>query len=196
MLQSPLLSALIFILILPIIWFGLIPLYGDASELRQKIAGLKEGIAAETELNATIDKLEAEISRRADTITKLEQSITPDKDPASFIAAAEEAASVNGLVLEDVTFEPASRSTPTLAEEEETSQTSARSLGKMPVSITLVGNYPAIRAFVGDLEASLPLMDVTSIEFDEEATPGSENEIMSGVFKVKIALNTYYLISE
>ena len=187
--HSSLIAVLIIVITIPIIWFLVIPQWGDIGDLRARNGELEESIIEEREANIRLLELAEKIEARQEEVDNLEQTVGAERDVATLIAVYEEAASQNGLVLEGV-----SPVDPLEGGEGEPLGPTGPLFESFASSITLSGTYPAFRAFLVDVEHSFPLVDIGKVSFTLDQEEGQAGVIGSNPpYAFEVLLTSYYL---
>jgi hypothetical protein len=194
--RSPVIPFSLFALVLVVLWFGVWGFFGNVQETRARLSMLNREIEAEEEARATLEELSREIEERRDVVDELDRAVPPERDTASLIAIFEEAASVNGLVLEGLSMNEQERereriNVPQVTESEDgTGVARGPSYHSFQASLDIKGNYRSFRNFLFDLERSFPLMDVSQVSFAHEQ--GEAISLSDPTIDFSLILTSYY----
>jgi Tfp pilus assembly protein PilO len=187
MMHSPLFIVLIFLIAVAVAWLLVWPMWQDASLARADVDRLRAVVAQEKEANERLISLASQIAEREEDIIKLEQSISNGRDVATLIAVFEEAATLNGLVLDGVAFSQSG-----VAPEESLAAASS-TLDAVSAELTMAGTYPSFRTFMGDIEQSFPLLDIANISMSHEEEGEGTAIGTNPRFTFTVMLTSYYL---
>ncbi len=187
--KASLIAILLIVLMIPAVWFGVFPLWGEITAARAAVADLHSQIALERTANERLLALAESIEAREGAVASLEQTVPKERDVATLIAVFEEAASSNGLVLEGI-----SMTDPVQGGEIVPLGPTGDLFESIASQITLTGTYPAVRSFLVDVEHSFPLVDVGTITFQLEQEEGQQGVIGANpVYSFEVVLTSYYL---
>jgi Tfp pilus assembly protein PilO len=142
--------------------------FDDALERSKELIALRDALLAK--LNA-IDTA---------NINRLDRMLPDSIDTVRLIIDINTLASRYGMSLANISI-----GTPDAPESEGMLGPSSDEFGRLSLSFTVASNYQNFRAFLGDLERSLRLMDITSISFGEPED--------SGMTAYNISFTTYWL---
>lgn len=179
-------------LILIIVSIGLFfihinPRYATVRELQDKEAEYQEALQSSetvaTTRDALLDKYNSFSNENIDRLEK----IIPDKvNTVKLVADLDSIGERNGLVLSGIKI-----SEENLDDSSQVVDTAvARPYLITSISFTFSASYEELRAFIEDLEKSLQLVDVTSINFVGESVDSSQP---TNRFKYTVTINTYWL---
>ncbi len=172
---------LLFIVIAAGIFFGFIdPTYQRVKELRAEEANFDQALTRSKELQQVRDQLLSRYNTFPQSdLERLEKLIPDNVDNVRLILDFDALASAYGMRIRDVELETnESRAARGQVGSDENRYDS------LILSFSVTGTYDTFRAFLGDLEESLRLVDVTSISFTATQT---------GVYDYSVAVKTYWL---
>lgn len=183
--RSSLITALVVIIAIAIAWLGVWPLYQDVAGSRTAVDSLEQSVQAERDANARLERLAAEITERQDAVGALEEAVSKEKDSATLIAVYEEAAVVNGLLLNSIEMHDQERG--------EGARPAGSAFESVASTIELAGTYPAFASFLTDVERSFPLVDIahTSFSLADESSPEGVSE--NPEYNFTVTLTSYHL---
>lgn len=172
---------LLFLVIAAGIFFGFIdPTYQRVKELRAEEANFDQALTRSKELQQVRDQLLSRYNTFPQSdLERLEKLIPDNVDNVRLILDFDALASAYGMRIRDVELETnESRAARGQVGSDENRYDS------LILSFSVTGTYDTFRAFLGDLEESLRLVDVTSISFTANQT---------GVYDYSVAVKTYWL---
>jgi len=155
------------------------PTYSNVRELRAEVSTLDDTLDRSQELIALRDTLLSEYNTFSSSdLRRLEHFLPPHVDNVRLILDIDNIAARYGMVLQNVSVER-------VASEDPTSDEETGDIGTVGLSFRVSSTYENFQRFLMDLEDSLRLVDVTSVDF------GVPNE--SGLTAYDVQLRTYWL---
>jgi Tfp pilus assembly protein PilO len=153
------------------IFFTLIkPLYADLNVLRGQKDSLNEALSNSREIQSKRDQFLSDYSSiPQENIQKLEMAIPSRPDSLKFILEIENVAKRNNVILKNVD-----------AREEASKE--QIDLETVSLSIKVSGSYMAFYSFLKDIESSLRLVDIKSINFTAEGADFYEFNIDASIY--------------
>lgn len=161
------------------------PEYQGLKSLQAKVSQYNDALSKAQELRAIRDQL---LSKRntfsTDDVSRLERSLPNNVDNIRLIIDINNIAARHGLSLRNIgvgAVSDASAARSALAV-----GVSGDAVGSVEVKFSVLAPYDTFLAFLHDLEHSLRLVDVESIELSSSSTSG-------GVFDIALSIRTYWL---
>ena len=180
-----------------VFWYGQ-PTWGEIQEIQSQTAEYERALSEASSLQ---DQLNQKLEDR-DQITETQRrrlnTILPETlDAVRFLIELDKIAKRSGMSVEDVSFSNSPQSFGGSPQDRTQSETP----GQVPIynttqaSFSVQGSYEDIQSFLGDLESSARIMDVTNftISTQGDSSETGEGSIISpGVNSYDITLNTYW----
>lgn len=172
---------ILFVVIAGGIFFGFIdPAYDRVKELRAEESQFDQALTRSKELQQVRDQLLSRYNTFSQSELERLQKLLPDNvDNVRLILDFDALASRYGMRIRNVALE----TNESRAARGQVGAGESR-YDSLILSFSVTGSYDTFRAFLGDLEQSLRLVDVTSVTFS--ATP-------TGVYDYSVAVKTYWL---
>jgi len=186
--RTNIVNFIIYIVIIFLLWFVIRPLLVDSKVIRESIVILETSISQEKQAIEELKALRDLVNSNKENIDNLKLAIPEERDISALIVIFEEAAAINGLVLNRIDIN-----------EKETTSLSA-SKGEAPttatvnVNLNLIGGYGQFKNFLDSMERSFPLVDITKINFDvpSRGELGRDVDPFNPILDFEVGLNTYY----
>lgn len=171
--------------ILPILLFGavaafafwvLLPVWDNtqtALELKKMNA---ENLAQRKQLSANLEKLISQYNERSADFNYFSKAVPTGQDIPGLLVSLEALASENGVIFSVVNFKPKDLKAPDVK--------------TLIMEIKIKGSYSAFQNYLGAMEKSLRLFDVTGVSFNGIA-PGQTGANADNL-EFNLLVNTYY----
>lgn len=185
------LATIIFIaLTVLIVWWYLKPAFGDVFVLRQELG------VAQAKLDETIKLKEGlpEMSRKYDDLIseadRISQAVPKNERLPDLLVLLEALSSQNGLILEGITFDSSANGSieasllgvPSVVDD----GNSGSDAKILDVDLSLNGSQNSLKSFLGAVEQSLRIMDVSAIGFSEQDLTNPSGQ------DFKVSIKTYF----
>lgn len=176
---------ILFIAIISIVFWLILPIYNQISYNYQVISDKKNELQETKDLIAKMKELDEKYKQlEADGyIKKIDFALPEEEDLPSLIVNLEALASQNGMILEEADFGSQVSSMPKIG-----TATAPQPYNIFQMRLSLAGSYLAFKNFLKALEENLRLMDVKSVSL-------SPKEEIENYFKFDVAVETYYRAS-
>jgi Tfp pilus assembly protein PilO len=158
------------------IFFGLVkPKYADIKVQQEELESYKDTLEEAKKLDAMVKKLETEISSLdKEDMSKLEKLLPDTVSNVNLIIDINNIAANSGLALRNIELK-----------EVESGKSNNKALyDSIDLSFNVSASYETFLSFLGALERSLRLVDITNISF----APGNEDR-----YDFKVTVRTYWL---
>lgn len=181
----------IIIIILVLAFIGIIvfldiPEIQGVLDLRKKANNQKIIFLEKQELMAKIDRLKEDYQKNEDNLKRVDHILPSGKDEPNLIVQLEALALAGGLVLDHIELFSAQEQTVSKAQKARiVTEEQSKDYKVLTISLKLIGDYPALKAFLKAAEENIRLMDVQSINFSRQSQD-------SQFFNFDISLKTYY----
>lgn len=175
--------SLIFIAAGMLFFFGK-PMYADIVDLQVKQAGYEDALAKVLAINDTTKELNSKINNLSEEDKQKIETLIPDSsDMTKLIADIDTVAARYNILIDDISYAGSNADA-----------AASPSEAKVPVSYSSAlinfgfsANYDNLKIFLSDLEKSLRIIDIRSIQF-------SQTE--SGQYNYKVSAEIYWLPSD
>lgn len=138
-------------------WFLVVPQYNQFKNLQTE-AVLKEAeYNAKYAYYAQVNQLFDDIQKRQDSLSKIDNALPSSLSLSPIVYFLQKKTAESGLVLKDIFFSKTSPINPKTQVKE------------IVFSLSLMGNYQALKNFIAILEKSANLFEVNSISFSSQA---------------------------
>lgn len=156
----------------------LIPKYRDIQNLRGERAALGGLLQEEQEAVDAVKRLIRQYSSVSDLKQSLAITLPDTEETASMVNQFQGIASSNGMLMNSLSVRP-------LAIQPVENDDIVRPVGALRVSMTLVGNYESLKAYLKAIETNVRVMDVKSIQVEGAG-------FSDGPYEYRIEVDTYY----
>ena len=190
--DRPISIALIFFVILLLVFFWVAPEYATFTKLQSRLGESRAEFNAEFDYYAAITRIYYDLQSRQDDIKKIDDALPSTPDLGRIIYYLQQPAAENGLVVKDLFLSKSSASG--------ASAKKANSIKDLVFSMDLLGSYPAIESFIVSLEKASRIFEVISISFGSETVASSQSQSQSQAqaltqqiysFNLQIKTNSY-----
>ena len=135
------------------------PLYQETKLLKVQISALEETFSNSQQIQEVRDTLFAKFRDISSIdLARLAKMLPDNVDNVKLILELDRIASQHGVDIKRINVASASADEATLGP-------SSRDYAALDIGVTVTGSYAAFRGFLGDLERSLRLADVTALSF-------------------------------
>lgn len=180
-----------------VVWLAALPAWTRVAELRTEAALKKKSIDLERQVIEKLNSVNQVLDSQKSNVERLEQAIPSFEFKPEMISIMENLASQNGLNLFRVDVESASDDTSARTPSSRALVLSNKEMTKvLDVEISASGNYGAFKNWLGAVERSLRLIDITDISFTVSQNKTAEGEITAAVDPVidySVNMKTYIL---
>jgi len=167
---------LLFIAVSVFAFWVLLPIWENTQAMLELKKTNADNLAQRKQLTASLEKLISQYSERAADFSYFSKAVPTDQDIPGLLVNLESLASENGIIFSGVNFKP--------------KDLKASGIKTLTMEIKIKGSYPAFQNYLGAMEKSLRLFDVTSVSFSGIA-PGQTGVSASNV-EFNLSVNTYY----
>ena len=174
------------------------PLYNDISVLREQATSYNEALSNSKALENERDKLTKKYNTiSSENLEKIKKLLPENVDNIRLILEIEKIALPYGMVLRDVRYDTFRKTTETegggaVIGGDETDQLSRKNYGTWSLEFSTQGTYDKFISFIKDLEKNLRIVDISSITFSSNLTPGL-NPSLRESYQYSFKINTYWL---
>ncbi|MBI2052052.1 MAG: type 4a pilus biogenesis protein PilO [Candidatus Sungbacteria bacterium] len=179
------------------VWLVTIPVWTEISELRKEVSLKKKSIELERQVIEKLNAINQVLDSQKSNVERLEQAIPSSEFKPEMISIMENLASQNGLNLSKIDVKSAMDDTSARTPGSRPVISSGKEMTKtLTVDVNSSGNYNSFKSWLGAVEKSLRLMDVTKISFDVTQSKTAEGEIIPGVDPIidySVSMKTYVL---
>ncbi|MFA6095460.1 MAG: type 4a pilus biogenesis protein PilO [Candidatus Paceibacterota bacterium] len=163
------------------LFFGYIdPTYSDIKELKIEQADYERALENSTQLQAERDKLLTKLNEMSATDLDRLQKLLPDNiDNVRLIIDIDNIASAYGMRIRNFKADAGGSEVPQTAGRDQ------NPVGTITLSFSTTATYNTFLAFIRDLEQSLRVIDVSSIQFASSDT--------NQLYDYSVAIKTYWL---
>lgn len=180
-----------------VVWLAALPAWTQVAELRKEAALKKKSIDLERQVIEKLNSVNQVLDSQKSNVERLEQAIPSFEFKPEMISIMENLASQNGLNLFRVDVESASDDTSARTPSSRALVLSNKEMTKvLDVEVSASGNYGAFKNWLGAVEKSLRLLDITEISFTVSQNKTAEGEITPDVDPVidySVSIKTYIL---
>lgn len=157
--QRPILTILVILLLLAlgivILW---LPQYRDFNDLRLEIKGKKAALETKEQYFSNLERTARRLQEYSSEVSKIDSMLPLSPAVSGLLNFLTKISSENGLLLQRF-------------EAENISPLEAGSdIFKIPLTISVVGPYPAFKNFLAKIQASSRLLEVERVSFSAPAT--------------------------
>jgi len=158
----------------------LVPKYKEIQNLRGERSALTGLLAEEQESVDAVQRLIRQYSSISDLRDSLAVTLPSQEETASIVNQFQGIASSNGILMDSLSIRP-------LAIAPRTADFVVDPVGTLRISMKLVGNYSALKAYLAALETNVRIMDVKSLRVENAGRD-------TGPYDYQIEVDTYYQI--
>lgn len=163
----------------------------SVNEIKVQIAQYDEALKKVEELEGLKQRLLAKFnSFNTDDVTRLETMIPDHVDNIGLILELDKIASKYGMTLENVDVDSAPASRGGQVASAGATIDAGNHYDSLSLRFSTFGTYDDFNTFLQDLEASLRLVDLESLQFSSQETTTSRGEL---TYNYNIAIKTYWL---
>src|SRR3990167_10730985 len=174
------------------------PLYREVVLLREGAKSYDEALDNSKALENERDKLTQKYNTiDPGNLAKIKKLLPENVDNIRLILEIEKIALPYGMVLRDVRYDTFRKTTETegggaVIGGDETDQLSRKNYGTWSLEFSTQGTYDKFISFIKDLEKNLRIVDISSITFSSNLTPGL-NPSLRESYQYSFKINTYWL---
>lgn len=194
--------------ILPIVLIGIAvavffsftgPIYNGISGLKSQSTSYNEALANSKALENERDKLTAKYNAiDPSNLIRIQKLLPENVDNIRLILEIEQIASPYGMVLKDVKYNAtdtdAANSIGMAVQGGTVAKPVVKDYGIFDLEFSISGSYDNFIKFTRDLESNLRIVDISSISFSSEVTPGVGGAAISPeIYKYDFKIRTYWL---
>ena len=186
--DRPITIALIFFVVLLLVFFLVMPEYHTYQGLQQELAQKTAQRNSEFDYYDAINKTYTDLQSDQDNIAKINDALPEDPDLGKIIYFLQDTAAGNGLIAKDIFLSKSSSNS---------LQESAGAVKEVTLSMDLLGDYPSLGSFLSALEQSDRIFEVTNISFGSSDMPAAQSDQsqfqiqQTYVFSLQIKTNSY-----
>jgi len=174
------------------------PIYKNISVLKAESASYNEALDNAKALENERDKLTNKFnSINPDNLAKLQKLLPESVDNIRLILEIEKIAAPFGMVLRDVKYDTLKKETgsaPVAIQNNEIDPMAGKDFGTWSLEFSTSSSYSNFINFLKALEKNLRIVDVSSISFSSNVSPGINPALFSSeVYKYDFKINTYWL---
>lgn len=178
--DKPITIALILLVALILVFILVKPEYVVFKELQTDLGIKKAEYNAEFDYYSEISRNYAELKSHAEDVKKIDAALPSDPMLGKLIYFVQEKASTSGLILKSLFLTKSSGSS------------GSNSVKELAFSLSLAGNYPALKTFISYLENSAKIFEIKSINFGSAEVSGGQMQLFSeSVYSFSVQVNTY-----
>lgn len=159
----------------------IMPQMKDWRAIQDRIAQVDAAVKEREDLLRAAEALEANFSEALKKQERLKTLLPSQEDPAGLLSMLSSIAAAHGMILQKVAFLSDEKTNPVPSALDMPTE----SFHVFPLSVSMSGNYPALRSFLGALSKSLRLIDVRSMTL---APQGSGSDLIT----MEAEFVTYY----
>ncbi|MEX2054027.1 MAG: type 4a pilus biogenesis protein PilO [Candidatus Colwellbacteria bacterium] len=156
----------------------LVPKYKEVQNLRGERSALTGLLAQEQESVDAVQRLIRQYSSIADLRDSLAITLPNEEKTASIVNQFQGIASSNGILMDSLSIRP-------LAIAPRVNDFVVEPVGTLRVSMQLIGDYQALKAYLAALETNVRIMDVKSIRIENAGRS-------SGPYNYQVEVDTYH----
>lgn len=161
--DRPIAIALIFFIILLLVFFLVSPEYKAFKKLQVELGEKKAEFNAKFDYYNTITKAFFELQSRKDDLKKVDDALPQDPDMGKIIYYLGSTAAGSGMIIENLFLsKTATANAQTIT---------ANNVKEIVFSMDLLGDYQSLGRFMAALEKSARIFEITSISFGSSAQP-------------------------
>jgi len=178
--DKPIVIALILLIILVLVFVLVKPEYENFKELQTQLGIKKAEYNAEFDYYSEISRNYAQLQSRSDEVKKIDAALPSDPVLGKLVYFMQEKASESGLILKSLFLTKSSGSS------------TENTVKDLAFSLSLTGNYSALKTFISYLENSVKVFEVKSINFGSADVSDEELQLLSeSIYSFSIQVNTY-----
>lgn len=189
--RTTIINLIIYVIIFLLLWFGTWPFFKDTRDLKKSITDIKTNITEEKQAIEELNVLKDLVEANRENIESLKLAIPASRDISALLVIFEEASAINGLLLGSIDIGEDTSNQETTKE----AGTKTSPVAVVNIKLNLIGNYGQFKNFLGSVEKSLPLMDISDITFKVSSNQkiGEEtDDSFNPILDFDVNLNTYY----
>jgi Tfp pilus assembly protein PilO len=156
-----------------------LPAYNQVQNLRSEQEGIQNTITQDQQAVDVVNKLLGQYQSLSQVRDSISQILPTDDEAPSAVYQLQGLASANGLTIQSLGLQY-------LPIQATNSGSLTSPVGRLQVSMVVTGPYQGFKAFLGNIETNIRLMDISSINISGGGTAGNAN------LNYSIVLNTYY----
>ena len=184
----------VFVILFLVVWFGAIPMWSGASDLRAEVKSKQGTVNLERQIIEKLNSISQVLDSQKSSVERLEQAIPTAESRPELLSIMENLASQNGISLTSVSIDVA-------PEDTASSKRSAKapesvSLKKVKIDVKTSGNYAAFKNWLRAIEGNLRITDVAKISFNITEKKGESGEFQPNIDPVinySVGMNAYVL---
>ena len=180
-----------------LVWLVVLPSWSGVAALRQEAALKKKSIELERQVIDKLNAVNQVLDSQKSNVERLEQAVPSLEFKPEMISIMENLASQNGLNLVRVIVESAPEDTSARTPNSRAVVAASKEMIKtLTVGVSASGNYGSFKNWLGAVEKSLRLLDVTKISFAVAQKKTAEGELVADVDPIidySVSMKTYVL---
>ena len=156
------------------------PAYQDIQNLRALFYSKTDLVNVEQKAIGQVQNLIADYKGTAKLEEQLSLALPNEESVSSVMSQLNAISQLNGISIQGVGIEylPIKPSTTKLS--------SAKGLGTLRLDLRLFGSYAAFKAFLGDMEKNVRIMDLRNLKIEQAGKPNND------IFFFTLGVDTYY----
>ncbi|MDP3764293.1 MAG: type 4a pilus biogenesis protein PilO [bacterium] len=178
-----------------VVWFLLLPTWGDVSTLRKEVGLKKTSIELEKKIIEKLNSINQVLDSQKSNVERLEQAIPSSEFKPELISIMESLANQNGLSLVSVNIE-APNETTGVTSNRRGQTVSKETISKLLININASGTYSSFKSWLAAVQKSLRIIDVGQISFSITKKKTAEGESLPNIdpaIDYNIGMKTYIL---
>ena len=167
---------LLFIAVGAFAFWILLPIWENTQAMLELKRANADNLTQRKQLTASLEKLINQYGERTADFNYFSKAVPTGQDIPGLLVSLESLASENGIVFSGVNFKQKDLKTP--------------GIKTLTMEIKIKGSYAAFQGYLGAMEKSLRLFDVTGVSFSGVA-PGQTGANANNL-EFNLSINTYY----
>ena len=181
--DRPIAIALTLFIILILVFFLVLPEYKTFGQLQTQLGEQKAEFNAKFDYYAAIAKTYDDLQKHQDDIKKIDDALPQDPALGNLIYFLQDTAKGDGLIVKDLFLSKSSATS--------SGSIDTNSVKDMVFSIDLLGDYASLGNFIGSLEKSSRIFEVTNISFGSSGGSSSSSASTRQTYSFSLQIKTH-----
>lgn len=162
------------------VWFLVVPQYKQFKALQTEVSLKEAEYNAKYAYYAEVSKVFSELEKRQESLDKIDNALPDNVSLAPIIYFLQKKTIESGLIVKDLFFTKAS------------AISNKDPIKEIAFSISIIGNYSALKNFLSSLERSANLFETNAISFSSSTLSGNQDQpSQSYPFLLEIKTHSY-----
>ncbi len=187
-LNKPITIIIIVIVTCMLVFLFVMPQYQQSNDLALALAEKEAQYNGQSQYYANIDRLDEGVQQRQEVLAKIDSALPSELALAPLMYFFQEKSTQSGSSLKSIVFLDGG---PVAAATTATGTKTDKSIRTVTFSINLVGNYQALKNFLGALEKSSRIFEVSTIAFSSLKDQKSPAASQGQTYDFRLEVKTY-----